>query len=172
MRVLLAAEATPSIWSDVLALLAALPEVDFHLAIMGAVRPDLPAGVRARYLPFRVAGAWDDLSRAGSWLLQVEHELAPDLVHLNSYVHAALPWRAPVVVTARDFPAEPLGIDGDLVAEALLAAEAVAAPSEAPLIELARHFRLPRRAVVAATAADYRPLYHRLARRTEVNPAA
>ena len=172
MRVLLAAEARPPIWSEVLALVGALAEVDFHLAIMGPRPPEIPAGVRARYMPFRAAGAWDDLSRAGSWLLLIERELAPDLVHLNSYAHAALPWRAPVVVTAYDLPAEPFGVDGDLVAEALLAAEAVAAPNEAPLIELARHFRLPRRAVVTATAADYRPLYRRLACRTQVNPAA
>jgi hypothetical protein len=172
MRVLIATEATPSVWGDVLSLLASLGEVEFHLAIMGAVRPDLPAGVRTRYMPFRVDGAWDDLSRAGSWLLQVEHELAPDLVHLNSYAHAALPWRAPVVLTARELPADPFGIYGDLVAEALLAAAAVAAPTEARLIELARHFHLPRWAVVAASAADYGPLYLRFARRTEMNPAA
>jgi hypothetical protein len=172
MRVLLAAEARPPVWSDVLSLIASLAEVDFHLAIIGPVRPELPPGVRARYMPFLVDRAWDDLSRAGSWLLQVERELAPDLVHLNSFANAALPWRAPVVVTAHDLPAEPFGLDGDLVAEALLAAEAVAARSEALLLDLARYFRLPRLAVVIATAADYRPLYRRLARRRQVNPAA
>lgn len=37
---------------------------------------------------------WDDLPRAGDWLLGLEQALAPDLIHLNTYVHGALPWRA------------------------------------------------------------------------------
>ncbi len=41
-----------------------------------------------------------DLARAGDWLLTLARELRPDLVHLNGYAHAALPWRTPVVVVA------------------------------------------------------------------------
>jgi glycosyltransferase involved in cell wall biosynthesis len=43
---------------------------------------------------------WDDVDRAGDWLLALEHTYAPDVVHLNGYAHAALPWKAPVVVVA------------------------------------------------------------------------
>ena len=46
------------------------------------------------------AGADDDVLRAGAWLMELEATYAPDLVHLNGYAHAALPWRAPVVVVA------------------------------------------------------------------------
>jgi glycosyltransferase involved in cell wall biosynthesis len=45
-------------------------------------------------------GADDDVQRAGGWLLELEAAYAPDLVHLNGYAHAALPWQAPVVVVA------------------------------------------------------------------------
>jgi glycogen(starch) synthase len=45
-------------------------------------------------------GADDDVLRAGAWLMELEATYAPDLVHLNGYAHAALPWRAPVVVVA------------------------------------------------------------------------
>jgi glycosyltransferase involved in cell wall biosynthesis len=41
---------------------------------------------------------WDDVDRAGDWLLELERELAPDVVHLNGFAHGALPWQAPVVV--------------------------------------------------------------------------
>jgi glycosyltransferase involved in cell wall biosynthesis len=41
---------------------------------------------------------WDDVAAAGEWLLKLEVELAPALIHLNGYAHAALPWRAPTVV--------------------------------------------------------------------------
>ena len=41
---------------------------------------------------------WDDLEKAGRWLLQLEEELQPDLVHLNSYAFASLPWITPVLL--------------------------------------------------------------------------
>ena len=61
------------------------------------------AGVMVRELPVRLEwmdDPWDDVDRAGEWLLELERSWAPDLVHLNGYAHAALPWRVPVVVVA------------------------------------------------------------------------
>jgi len=43
---------------------------------------------------------WDDVARAGDWLLHLERTHHPDLIHLNGYAHAALPWHAPVLVVA------------------------------------------------------------------------
>jgi glycogen synthase len=43
---------------------------------------------------------WNDVTAAGAWLLELEQRVAPDVVHLNGYVHAALPWSAPVLVVA------------------------------------------------------------------------
>ena len=39
---------------------------------------------------------WEDVTRAGEWLLKLEQELQPDIVHLNGYVHGSLNWKAPV----------------------------------------------------------------------------
>jgi glycosyltransferase involved in cell wall biosynthesis len=44
--------------------------------------------------------SWDDVERAGEWLLTLERLIAPDVVHLNGYCHAALPWRTPPLVVA------------------------------------------------------------------------
>jgi len=41
---------------------------------------------------------WDDVARAGEWLLGLERTLAPDVVHLNGYCHAGIGFKAPVVV--------------------------------------------------------------------------
>jgi len=38
---------------------------------------------------------WADMKAAADWLLDLENRLKPDVVHLNSYAHAALPWRNP-----------------------------------------------------------------------------
>lgn len=43
---------------------------------------------------------WDDIAAAGDRLLELEEELRPDVVHLCSYAHGALPFRAPNVVVA------------------------------------------------------------------------
>ena len=43
---------------------------------------------------------WHSVDEAGRWLLQVAEQFAPDIVHLNGYSHASLPWRAKVVVVA------------------------------------------------------------------------
>ncbi len=40
---------------------------------------------------------WKDVEEAGEWLLQLEHQVQPDVIHLNNYVHGNLPWQAPVL---------------------------------------------------------------------------
>jgi glycogen synthase len=41
---------------------------------------------------------WDDVARAGEWLLELEQKLKPDVVHVNGFCHGALEWAAPRVV--------------------------------------------------------------------------
>lgn len=43
---------------------------------------------------------WTDVDAASGWLLALEDQYRPDVVHLNGYCHGALPWRAPVVMAA------------------------------------------------------------------------
>src|SRR4051812_46544580 len=43
---------------------------------------------------------WKEVDEAGSWLQMCAEEFAPDVIHLNGFVHASLPWQAPVVVAA------------------------------------------------------------------------
>lgn len=44
--------------------------------------------------------AWPDVDRAGDWLLSVARDTRPDLIHLNGFTHASLPWPAPVLIVA------------------------------------------------------------------------
>jgi glycosyltransferase involved in cell wall biosynthesis len=41
---------------------------------------------------------WSEIDRAGDWLLSLEAELKPDVIHLNEYSHGALAFVAPKVV--------------------------------------------------------------------------
>jgi glycogen synthase len=86
-----------------------------------------------------------DVARAGKWLLGLEKRFAPDLVHLNGYAHAVLPWRAPCLVVAHSCvlswwravkgEAEPREWQpyAKRVAAGLQAADAVVAPTGAML---------------------------------------
>ncbi|HEY5959022.1 MAG TPA: glycosyltransferase family 4 protein [Polyangiaceae bacterium] len=43
---------------------------------------------------------WSDVDSAGKWLLEIEQQTRPDIIHLNGYTHATLDWMAPTVVVA------------------------------------------------------------------------
>ena len=109
MKILLTADPIGGVWNYALELCAALQPlgVRVHLATLGRV---LSAAQRAQIgsrsnvtlheSAFRLEwmrDPWADLEEAGDWLLTLEHELRPDLIHLNHLVHADLPWRTPVL---------------------------------------------------------------------------
>ena len=104
------ADTVGGVWTYALELTRALQPYDGEvlLAIMG---PSLSASQRddARSLPnlslFKsnyklewMPGCWPDVKRAGDWLLHLENRLQPDLIHLNGYAHANLPWQNPTLV--------------------------------------------------------------------------
>ena len=41
---------------------------------------------------------WNDVAEAGRWLLSLEADIRPDIVHLNGYAHGHLPWHAPTLM--------------------------------------------------------------------------
>jgi glycosyltransferase involved in cell wall biosynthesis len=43
---------------------------------------------------------WDDVNAAGEWLMALERDLRPDLLHLNQFSFGFLPFRAPKLVVA------------------------------------------------------------------------
>jgi glycogen(starch) synthase len=104
---------------------------------------------------------WEDVARAGDWLLGLEARVQPDLVHLNGFAHGCLPWSAPALVVGhscvlswwqavRGWPA-PHEWDAyrAAVRAGLQAADAVVAPSRAMLSSLREHYGpLPRATVV------------------------
>ncbi|XYH95527.1 glycosyltransferase family 4 protein [Sorangium sp. So ce1128] len=114
---------------------------------------------------------WDDVARAGEWLLDIEERVRPDVVHLNGYAHGALGFRAPKLVVAHScvlsWWAAVLGGEAPPqyaryrreVANGLAAASAVVAPTQAMLDALRRHHGAlspfqRARAVVIPNAAD------------------
>jgi glycogen(starch) synthase len=111
-RVLMTADTIGGVWTYALELAAALgrERIEVVLAIMGKAltgqqrreAAGLP-NLRLRESRFKLEWMdepWEEVAEAGRWLLELEKTFCPDVVHLNGYVHAALPWKAPVMVTA------------------------------------------------------------------------
>ncbi len=106
------ADTVGGVWTYALELVHSLLPygVHVHLATMGkkaspaqeqqaACIPNLSLHQSSFQLEW-MDNPWKDVEAAGEWLLQLEEELEPDLIHLNNYCHGHLPWSAPVVVVA------------------------------------------------------------------------
>src|SRR5690348_7167088 len=112
MHVLMTADTVGGVWTYALELAGALAPlgVDVTLATMGApvsraqasAASELPnlELVESRFALEWMPDAWRDVDDAGTWLLQIAQRVRPDVVHVNGYAHAALPFHAPVVCVA------------------------------------------------------------------------
>lgn len=173
MRVLMTADPVGGVWTFALELCACLAHegVDVTLATLGApltstqrcTAADIP-GLELEESALKLewmAEPWADIERAGCWLLRLEREHRPDVIHLNHLVHGELPWRAPVLVTGHSCVASwweavhRSALPADwatyklCVARSLRAVDRVVAPTQAMLSQLRRHYGpLPPAAVV------------------------
>src|SRR5688500_2824741 len=105
MKLLLTTDTVGGVWTYAIELARALlPHgVEVALATMGApLRPDQRwqadslANVTVHESTFKLEwmpDPWDDVGRAGEWLLELESQFRPDVVHLNGYAHAVLAFR-------------------------------------------------------------------------------
>jgi glycogen(starch) synthase len=110
MRLLMTADTVGGVWTYAVELAHALAphDVQVHLATMGrrlsdAQRAEADVFTAVHESEFALEwmdDPWEGVDAAGTWLLELERTVSPDVVHLNGYVHASLPWQAPVLVVA------------------------------------------------------------------------
>jgi glycosyltransferase involved in cell wall biosynthesis len=182
-RVLMTADTIGGVWSYALELAKALSEhgVEVALATMGELpSPEQRAQARrvlnlqlyeSTYKLEWMEDPWIDIERAGDWLLALENDLNPDVIHLNGYAHGHLPWNAPHLVAGHSCVlswwkavkgenAPPgWGAYRRYITRGLRAADFVVTPSRAMLDELHDYYGpLPACAVVAngRTRSRYR----------------
>jgi glycogen(starch) synthase len=166
-RVLMTADAIGGIWTYALELAQELSQRGVQVALATLGRPLSAdqqrdaAAVPALTLhesSFRLEwmqDPWDDVEQSGTWLLSLADRLRPDLVHLNGFVHAVLPWKCPCLVAAHSCvlswwqavrkEALPAGFRTyrERVGAGLAAAGLVAAPSAAMLQSIAACYHPP-----------------------------
>jgi glycogen synthase len=176
--ILMTADTVGGVWTYSLELARALEPygIEVHLAVMG------PALTRTQHEDAReisnlnlfksdfklewMLDSGHDVKRAGAWLLHLENRLHPDVIHLNGYAHAALPWNAPTLVAGHSCvfswwravhgdvpPAEWQRYKTEVTA-GLQAADLVVAPSKAMLDALVAHYGTRDNALVIPNGRD------------------
>jgi glycogen synthase len=173
-RVLMTADTVGGVWNYSLELCRALGAsgVQVLLATMGGTpgpdQRDQAARLRnvelaeSRFKLEWMSDPWAGVDRAGEWLLELEQQFSPDVVHLNGYAHGALPFQAPKVVVAhscvlswwravKGCEAPPEWTEySRRVRAGLRAADLVVAPTHAMLDALRRHYDpLPKAQVIS-----------------------
>ncbi len=178
MNLLMTADAVGGVWQYAQQLAALLSErgVEVLLATMGPEpsdeqRREVLAIPRLRLRTSDFALEWmvdalGDVDRAAEWLLQLETEFSPDIVHLNGFAHGNLPWRGPALVVAHScvyswWDAVHGGAAPDEWAQyasrvraGLIAATCVAAPSRAMAEALTRAYRVVRDVRIVPNCRD------------------
>jgi glycogen synthase len=111
-RVLMTADTVGGVWTYALELAEALvmSGIEVVLATFGGHPTDAERSKAGRIRGLRLSTSdfklewmsdpWDDVAASGQWLLDLEAQYCPDIVHLNSFGHGALNWRNPTVLTA------------------------------------------------------------------------
>jgi glycogen synthase len=166
-KILMTADTVGGVWNYSVELIRALDEHDVHvvLATMGhPISREQRSQLRglsnlqvyeSRFQLEWMENPWEDVLRAGEWLLRLDERVNPDVIHLNGYVHAALPWKKPVLVVAHSCvlswwsavkrqPAPPSRRQyKTAVEQGLQAADRVIAPSRAMLEAVTRFYGAP-----------------------------
>jgi len=112
MRVLMTGDTLGRVWTFALDLAQQLSfkGTDVLLATMGrepssAQREQASLIPNLRLAPSRyklewMDNPWEDIEASALWVLQLERQFAPDVIHLNTFGHGSLPFGAPVILTA------------------------------------------------------------------------
>jgi glycogen(starch) synthase len=163
-RILMTGDTVGGVWTYTMELAEALGGHEIHvvLAALGGAPSDGQRQEAARIPNLELLASdfklewmddpWRDVADSGNWLLDLEEQYAPDLVHLNSFGHGALDWQTPVVVTAHSCVLSwwravkgcgaPESWDRyrAIVTESLSAADLVTAPSRTMADAVAEHY--------------------------------
>jgi glycogen(starch) synthase len=110
--VLMTADTVGGVWHYAVELASALGARGVYVAVatMGAPLTPLQRQQIGRVPTARVYEStyklewmpdpWADVTRAGAWLLRLEQEVRPEIVHVNQFAFGALPFVAPALVVA------------------------------------------------------------------------
>lgn len=109
-RILMSADGVGGVWTFSIELAKALAPYGIEVVIAsmgGPLKADQQAEAlrlpnvmlfQSAYKLEWMENPWEEVEKAGQWLLELEADMCPDLVHLNGFCHASLPWHSPQLV--------------------------------------------------------------------------
>jgi glycogen(starch) synthase len=165
MKILMTSGTAGGVWTYSMELCAALRPYGVSIALATMGKP-LSAQQRqqvarlpqvqlfeSHYRLCWMENPWEDVAAAGRWLMALEREFQPDIVHLNDLAHGGLDWQAPVLLVAHSCvlswwhsvrkqpaPAAQWQRYREVVANSIRRASAVCAPTSAMLANLRCHY--------------------------------
>ena len=164
-RILMTVDAVGGDWNYALGLYAELGthDIEMLLAVVGPsclnaqrqeaeVLPNLQLVESEGRLEW-MERPWEDVSRSGEWLLELEQRWKPDVIHLNSYAYGSLPWCAPRLLVGHSCvfswweavlgtsPFSEWNVFQERVERGLQGVNLVIAPTRAMLDSLRRYYR-------------------------------
>jgi glycogen synthase len=180
MKILMTADTLGGVWTYALQLARGLQRADTEviLATMGRLPTPEQRFEASRSANLTLCSSefalewmndpWADVDRAAHWLLELESKFQPDIIHINGYAHAALPWQAPklvachscvlswwAAVNSSQAPLKEWGTYRDRVKQGLRSADFIVAPSAAMLSSIrALYGEPPCPGAVIANAVD------------------
>jgi len=183
MRILMTTDTLGGVWNYALLLSGELAQfgIEVILATMGRALSSAQrsqasqiSNIQLRESTYELEwmiDPWEQVREAGKWLLNLERQEKPDLIHFNNFVHAALPFRTPKLVVAHScvyswwravhgqYPDFEWNHYYEQVQAGLSAADLVVSPSQAMLDELlsAYELQLPNTLVIANGTNIFRP---------------
>lgn len=181
MKLLLSTDTIGGVWTYSIELARALEPhgVEVALACLGAPLSDvqnaetrLLRNVTVYEKPLALEwmnDPWSEVDATGDWLRDLAERISADVVQLCSYSHAALEWRAPVLLVAHSCvfswwravhnspPPDSWQEYHRRVSAGVHAADLVVAPSRGMLAALGEFYGEPRRAVVIPNARSATP---------------
>ncbi len=184
LKILMTADAVGGVWQYSLDLVSHMTSrgAQVLLATMGPRPSDAQkmglaalAGVTFRECDYKLEWMqqpWLEVEAAGAWLLDLAMQFQPDVIHLNGYAHAALPWEVPVLVVAHSCvyswwqavhnstPPPEWAEYHRRVTAGLCAADAVVAPSAFMAAVLTHHYGLPSGRVTVIHNFSDSPVYN------------
>lgn len=112
LRILMTTDTVGGVWSYTVELCKAMLPYNMHFYVITTGAPMQPTQVKelagiqnatvyeTDFLLEWMESPWKSIDTSADWLLQVESELQPDIIHINGYAYGALPWKAPVLMVA------------------------------------------------------------------------
>jgi glycogen synthase len=183
LKVLMTADTVGGVWTYCMELCRSLQKynVQFHLVTMGEKLSDWQRDevnsltnvelYETNYALEWMQNPWIDIEDCSEWLLNLEEQIEPDIVHLNCFAYATLPFKAPVAVVGHsDVYSWYLNVKRDdppaewtryywMVKDSLAMADLVIAPSKTMLKVLKNIYKFRTDSKVIYNGRDHHGYY-------------